>query len=851
MNKLALLCLFPPLSVEETVSPQPPTFGRLPLAFVENRGQWEGPARFLAAGGGLRAFLSNRGFVLQLLGREPCGSVPSDGHAAEDARHLGIDELRGANLFLWFEGAASAEPVPLDPLPGCHHFLKGNDPARWRTDVPAFGRLRYEGLYPGVAVEFREREGRLEYDLLLETGADLDLLAIRCEGQESMALDGNGALLLQTRLGPLRQGRPETYELGPEGERRPLECRYRLLGRDLFGFEVSGRDPARRLVIDPGLEWSTWLGGTANDRAISVALAPDGGVVVGGQTLSADYPATPGAFETSYNGAAGLPSFIGDAVVAKLSADGSQLLWATYLGGDQNDSLTAVSLGANGEPVVTGWTGSLDFPTTPGAFDTSFNGIGLGTLYGGGDLFVTRLTSNGSALVYSTYIGGSDLEYPLSMALSPAEEATLSGHVHSPDFPTTPGSYDPTWAPFSQCYVTRLAADGASLVFSTYIGGSGEEYGEAMVVHPDGATTIAGGTDSADYPTTPGAYDTSFNGGPGLFAEGFVTTLSPDGSGLLYSTFLGSPGDEAIYGAALGPGGEVTVTGETSSPLFPTTLGAFDTSHNGLKDVFVAKFDPTLSALVYSTFLGSPEDDRGEEVAAESSGTVVVTGNARAGFPTTSGAFAGNAGDADLFVTRVKPDGTGLVYSSFVGGPYWETAYDVALDGTGAATLCGESWSFPTTPGAYDTTSNGNGDGWVCRLDLLPAGVSKYGTSTPGCAGPLPMGVSSLPQVGNASFAVTCQNAPSSGIGFFGLSLLPQVPAIPLAGFLIWISPFSPLFLEIPVGSNALGAAEVPIPIPNDPSLAGFGVFIEFLWADSCAPGGFSNSNALAILVQP
>ncbi|HKB16191.1 MAG TPA: hypothetical protein VKF62_08995, partial [Planctomycetota bacterium] len=392
-----------------------------------------------------------------------------------------------------------------------------------------------------------------------------------------------------------------------------------------------------------------------------------------------------------------------------------------------------------------------------------------------------------------------------------------------------------------------------SLLSSTFLGGADEEYAWALAVDASGAAVVAGWTYSPDCPTTAGAYDTSFNGG--LF-DALVASLSPSGGSLLYSTFLGGTGYDVVSALALDGSGAATLAGSTSSADFPATAGAYDTSWEGAFDTFVSRLSPSGASLRYSTFLGGGFQDLAYALALDASGAATVAGvTGSSTFPTTAGAYdTGEAGIYDGFVTRLSPSGEDLLYSTFLGGTGEDGLVALALDATRAAAVAGngQSSDFPTTPGAFDTGFNGGTlDAFVSRLDLLPAGASTYGASTSGCAGPLAIGVTSMPRVGNASFAITCGNGPASAFGFFGVSSAGLATPLVLGGLAVWIDPFAPLFFEIVVPSDAVGAALVPIPVPPNPSLAGAQFFFQFAWFDACASGGFSASNALAVTVQP
>ncbi len=806
-----------------------------PLAFVENRGQWSPEARFAAVARGAALRLEPGALALRVRGTR------EDGEVREIAVRLAFEGTRpGAAL----EGEGL--------LPGIHSFFLGSDPRRWRHGLAGHASVLYRGLYEGIDLRVRGTPRALEYDLLLGPGADPSWIVMRYEGAEGLSLEPDGSLRLTTAAGELRQRIPASWEESPSGKRIPLEARFRRIDDLRYGFEVPGWRGETPVVIDPGIEWGTLLGGGDYDRGAAVAVAPDGTATVVCESLSPDFPTTPAAFDSTYNGAAALPSPFGDAVVSRLLPDGSGLVYSTYLGGAQNDVGRTVAVNSAGDAFVSGWTGSPDFPATPGSYDTTFNGLGSGTNFGG-DLFVVRLDATGTSLAYSTFVGGADLEYTISMGITQGGEATVAGHVHSTDFPVTPGAYDTSFTPFSQAFVTRLNSAGSALVFSTFIGGAQEEYPFAMGVAASGETTVAGPTDSPDFPVTPGALDTSYNGGPAHFAEAFVSRFAADGSGLLFSTFLGGTGDEAAFALAVSASGSTSVTGQTNSPLFPTTPGAVGTTPSGLYDVFVSRLSPTGATLTASTLLGGTGDDVAEGISLDAAGAPTVVGRTGSlGFPVTTGAYATVHGASDdAFVARLSSPASVLLYSSFLEGSSWESAHGVEMLGNGSATVVGQTFAFdfPTTPGAFDTTHGGSADAFVLRTDLLPVGASRYGTSTPGCAGALAIGVTAIPQVGSATFGLTCAGASPNAIGLLGISAAALAAPIPVSGAAVWIHPAA-LFVLLATSDGA-GGAVVPLPIPPSAVLAGGQVFSQFAWPDACAPGGLSASNAIQVVVQP
>ncbi|MFB3894967.1 MAG: beta strand repeat-containing protein [bacterium] len=447
-----------------------------------------------------------------------------------------------------------------------------------------------------------------------------------------------------------------------------------------------------------GLVYSTFLGGSGLDSNANyldlnwhgdIAVDKDGDVYISGRTNSSDFPTTPNAIDISFNGAV-------DAFVSKLNSDGSILLYSTYLGGTGEDYGGGIAIDNSGNAYITGLTYSSDFPTTPSAFDPSFNGV-----Y---DAFVSKLNADATELVYSTYLGGSTYDWGQDIAVDSSDNAYVTGFTYG-GFPVTPGAYDITHnGSYEDVFVTKLNADGSVLLYSTYIGGSVMDYAMGIAIDGLGNAYLSGNAHSDDYPTTPGAYDTSFNGGG---SDVFITKLNPAGADLVYSTYLGGSSSDWGYGIAIDNSGNAYVTGVTYSVDFPTTLGAFETSY---KSIFVSKLNANGTALDYSTFLGG--GGGGDAIAVDDSGIAYITGwTSSPDFPTTSDAFDTSAnGSYDAFVTKLIPVSSyvapgQLFYSTLLGGSGDDNAFGIALDTVGNAYIIGDtnSLDFPTTVGAFDT----------------------------------------------------------------------------------------------------------------------------------------------------
>lgn len=385
----------------------------------------------------------------------------------------------------------------------------------------------------------------------------------------------------------------------------------------------------------------------------------------------------------------------------------SGLAYSTFLGGPDDDLGLDLAVDASGSAYVAGRTASSGFPTTAGAFDTSQNG--------GADAFVSKLNPAGTGLIYSTFLGGSEFDDAQSITVDSSGAAYLTGLTLSSDFPTTLGAFDTTYNGGDEAYVTKLGPTGGMAVYSTFLGGSGNDIGLGVAVDALGSAYVTG-VASSGFPTTTGAFDPTHNGGD----DAFATKLDPAGASVLYSTFLGGSGFDQGAGIAVGVSNDAYIGGSTSSSGFPTTPGAYDRTHEGGLDGFVASIAPGGAALVYSSFVGGSDMDRLFSVATDGSGAAYVTGFTRSlDFPATPGAFdtSHNGGD-DAFVTKFLPAGTALAYSSFLGGAGFDQGRGLAVDGSGNSYITGVASSgFPTTSGAFDTVHNGGNDVFVSKVN--------------------------------------------------------------------------------------------------------------------------------------
>lgn len=680
------------------------TYANLPLAFEPNVGQGPESVGYMARG---------RGYSLSLAPTRALLAVSSS--RPDVAPAVVGAELVGAN--------PSAAAAPGDPLAGRVNYLPA-DPAARRTDVPTYGRVTYREVYQGVDVVYYGKQGQLEYDFVVRPQADPSPLRVSFSGIDSLEIDGRGDVNMRVGAGTLVQRAPVAYQDTPGG-RRPVEASYVRGGATDVGLRLGDYDRSRALVIDPILAYSTYLGGNGTDTSTAIEVDGAGSAYIAATTVSSDFPITPGAVQPLKRGT--------DMVVTKLSPGGDALVYSTYLGGSGEDYGGAIAVDAGGHAYVTGRTGSDDFPVVNAAQPARA---------GEYDAVAVKLNPTGSAFVYSTYLGGSEVEHAYRIEVDGAGSAYVTGLTYSPDFPTVK-ALQSLYAGSGDTFLTRLSPSGAAFVSSTFLGGSGTDEPYGMGLDAAGNVMIGGETDSADFPTR-NAFQPARRG----HEDGYVTKIDATGSTILYSTYLGGSGETIVYGLAGDPAGNAHVIGMTSSPDFPLVRPLQTTPGQ----VFVAKFDAA-GGVVFSTYLG--DGVAGTGIAVAPSGRIWVTGDtASTAFPTVAPIQAANAGNRDAFISALAPDGSALVFSTYLGGSSTDFGHGIAVDRLGAAYVVGHTLStdFPTR-NAFDTTFTPSPtpfpptgyDLFVAKIELGPpaaGGATWHSNGSLARSGPAGTGVS-------------------------------------------------------------------------------------------------------------
>jgi hypothetical protein len=680
-------------------------YGKVGMSFEANQGQTEDEVKFLARGAGYTLFLTSTEAVF-VLAREDAANARASGYADPRSGNdpnssrrpvpSSPDSTPPAVLRMKLAGANSRPAVlGLEELEGKVNYFIGNDAAKWHTDIPTFGRVHYASVYDGVDLVYYGNQQQLEYDFVVRPGANYNHIALGFEGASKVQVDAaSGDLLLQVGETTLRQQKPMVYQ-EVNGERKEIESGYMLKGAGSVGFDVGAYDRGKPLVIDPVLVYSTYLGGGGLDIASSIEVDSAGNAYITGTTFSTNFPTA-----NPIQGAKGATE---DAFVTKLNAAGSSLVYSTYLGGNQSDGGSGIAVDSAGNAYVTGYTGSTNFPTA-----NAIQGAKGGDL----DAFVTKLNTTGSALVYSTYLGGGAGDLGNGIAIDSAGNAYVTGETASINFPIA-NAIQATYGgnPFD-AFVTKLNAAGSALVYSTYLGGENVDDGLDIAVDSASNAYVTGFTRSNSFPVANAIQGTTGSGN-----DAFVTKLNAAGSAFDYSTYLGGTGADGGRGIAVDSAGNAYITGDTTSINFPTA-NAIQGVNSG-QDAFVTKLSAAGSALVYSTYLGGTAADSGSKIAVDSTGNAYIIGNtASINFPTVNPIQGSNGGGAfDAFVTTLNTSDSAVLFSTYLGGGNTEDSNAIALDSAGNTYVTGATLSvnFPLA-NPIQGSKSGDRDAFIAKI---------------------------------------------------------------------------------------------------------------------------------------
>lgn len=599
-------------------------------------------------------------------------------------------------------GAGQVTPRTSQRLPGVNNYFVGSSPANWRSGVSGFAQVTQRGVLPGVdIVYYGAQGGELEYDLVLAAGVDPNGLELKLDGAKSVGLNAQGDLIVSLQQGAqLVKRAPVAYQV-VDGERRSVDVRY-TLHEGHVGFHAGKLDARRPLVIDPVLSYATFLGAQNYDEILASTADKDGNTYVAGYTTGGLFP-TVVPEQGVYAGGSS------DAVVCKLNPAGNVYVYCTYLGGNNADQAYAVATDSAGNTYVTGVTYSTNFPTN----------FGVQTAPGGGglaDAFVTKLSPTGNAIIYSTYLGGNQDEFPGGIAVGPSGNAVVTGVTFSPNFPTQ-GALDATLNG-ADAFVTSYGPSGA-VVYSTFLGGTGDEYANAVAVTSTGDAFVVGSTTSSNFPAV-AAYQSTFGGGA---RDAFISRINASGSTLAYSSFLGGGFTDEAYGVAVATATSMpVVVGSTTSTNFPVVSAAQSSlASAGITDGFVTRF-ASATTLAASTYVGGTAADVAKSVALDGKGNCYVVGNTSSGDLPIKNGSAGQLvyhGAGDGFLAAYDTLGV-EAYSGYLGGLQLDHVAGVSVSLNGLLHVAGATQSpdFPLAS-PFQSTFAGSQDGFIMRFPAL------------------------------------------------------------------------------------------------------------------------------------
>jgi hypothetical protein len=690
------------LSLEERKSISE-NFGQVPLHFELNQGQASQDVRFVSRSNGRALLLKQNETQLVLANKK---------NKQPDVLKM---KLEGANDNLTVEG--------LDELQGRTNYFIGDDPNEWQKAVPTYKRIKYSNVYDGVDLVYYGNQRELEYDFIVAPNTNPDVIKLNFENAEDITIDANGDLILKIGNHTIRQHAPIAYQ-EINGQKQEVSSQWsltkvpsskfqvlsleqtatdngqRTTDNFIIKFDVGNYDQTKPLIIDPVIVFSSYLGGSAGDdlftieAGFSVKVDSSGNVYVAGITPSADFPT-----QSPHQPASGGNY---DAFITKLNPSGSALLYSTFFGGSDEDRIYSIALGANNEMFVAGYTYSTNFPTmTP--YQSSNRGLNDG--------FIARFTASGT-LNYSTYIGGTNQDSANFIKNEGSNIVAFAGSTSSTNFPTA-SPLQPNNAGNTDFFAGKLNLTTNTLIFSTYFGGASSDsmIFSSGAMDSSGNVYIAGVSNSFDFPTTPNAFQTENNGSD----DAVVTKINSSGNSMIYSTFVGGNLIDSADALAVDSNGNAYITGFTRSANYPLRNAVQPQLRD--PDAFVTKLNSSGTALIYSTFLGGLNLERGSGITADANGNCYVTGRSNSGDFPVKRAVRPPRGLDDAFVSRFNRDGA-LVFSTLLGGNANDYGYAIAADNNNNAYVTGRATrNFFTTTGAFQRTLGGQADAFVTKIN--------------------------------------------------------------------------------------------------------------------------------------
>ena len=744
------------------------------IKFIPNQNQWAENILYKAEFSSGTVFLEQNALTFDLVDQMDLMNAHHAHHTQNDGSN-DIDIIHKHAYKMFFEGAKTdAQLLNKNPSKEYYNYLLGNDPSKWAKKVSGFGEVTYNNLYSGIDLRIYSSGINMKYDLIVDPGSDVSKIQFRYDGVDDIKIQ-NGELIITTSITNITELKPYAYQKR-KGQIVAIPCEYVLNGNTVSFYFPEGYNKNLELIIDPELVFASYSGSSVDNWGYTATYDADGNLFGGGIAFGSGYPTTAGAYTTSYQGGST------DISISLFSADGTSLIYSTYLGGNSSELPHSLIATEDGELIIYGTTGSSDFPMLPSSYDDTFNGgvgvfvDGIINFSSGIDIYVAKLSTDGSTLIGSTFMGGTNndgmnLKDGLTTQFNYADFARgevildntnnifVASSTTSSNFPVTAGVFQSTLSGDQEGVVFKLNEDLSSLIWSSYIGGSEEDGAYSMKINSLGEPVVCGGTASNDFPTTAGVWHSTYLGG---ITDGWVARISDDATSLIASTFVGTNNYDQCFFVETDDGDNIYFTGQTKG-AYPVTPGVYSEA-NGKQ--FITKLNPALTTVAYSAVFGSGGSainispsaflvDECENVYVSGwGGSVNSSYNGSTGYTTgmtiTPDAIQSSTDGDDFYFYVLAKNGVSLLFASYFGGPSSPEHVDGGtsrFDKNGAIyqAVCAGCWGlsdFPTTTGAYSETNGSD----LCNLGVIKinfnlSGIYAAALAEPSLSGCVPFNV--------------------------------------------------------------------------------------------------------------
>lgn len=685
--------------------------------FIENQGQWASEALFKANTSAYDIWIGNGKIKLD-----------SYGFISDNKNNIFPDKLcrKGNIIEINFSDADFSDYIVKGHKKIYYNFFSGSD-SNWKKNITPAHELIFHNVYPSTDLRLYFEGDFLRFDFILRPGSNPDNISIGIIGSDDIKMINDEELHIGINNGEIVLRDIFAYQMESK-QKKAIKCDLSFYGNELK-FQITDYDESKTLVIDP-LIFSTFLGGNNYDYGEDVKVDSEGNVYTCGYSYSSDYPTTAGAYDDEMTGE---PEAFPDIVISKFNQDADSLIFSTFIGGVIDDYGKSIALDQNNNVFITGYCGPTStFPTTSGVYDSTFNG--------GYDVFVIKLSSSGDSLLYSTFIGGTQDDYGQSIAIDDYGNAYITGYTsYDGEFPVSDNAYDRLLAGEYDVFITKLGPEGRNLIYSTYLGGKHDDFGQDITVDEDGKAYITGITRSSDYPVSSRAYDRTYNDTTLSKDRGdcFLSKVNETGTQLEYSSFFGGRHTDGSYGIAIDSAKNMYFAGISKSSDYPVTDNAYQKNYYGNEaeakghgDIIVTKINPLGDSLMYSTYIGGESTDRAFDLVLDRAYNALMTGStASEKFPTTKNAYDRTWNDSltasDVFVAKLSADGSALFYSTYIGGRFKDVGNGIDYK-RGLVYITGitASGNFPITNSAFDTLYNGDNKYDIFVTKLYPFGMN-------------------------------------------------------------------------------------------------------------------------------